>query len=100
MLLDCVFVESKPYDFDTPPEYDGDISTYLVSAMQINRFCMNRHDRYVNGIFLDFSVRKVGLKQLWTFKWHRSFNINGTWTIAGGVQPSDWPEWMRGFRDY
>ncbi len=66
----------------------------------MKRFCMNRHDGYINGIFLDFSVRKVGLKQLWTFKWHRSFNINGTWTIAGGVQPSDWPEWMRSFRDY
>ena len=100
MFGDCAFVESKPYDFDTPPEYDGDISTYLVSALQMKRFCLNRHGEYANDVFLDFSVRKVGLKQLWTFKWHRSFNVNGTWTIAGGVQPSDWPEWMRGFRDY
>ncbi len=100
MLLDCAFVESKPYDFDTPPEYDGDISTYLVSALQMKRFCMNRHGEYTNGVFLDFSVRKIGLKQLWTFKWHRSFDISNSWTKAGGVQPSDWPEWMRNFRDY
>jgi len=46
LLLDCAFVESKPYDFDTPPEYDGDISTYLVSALQMKRFCMNRHGEY------------------------------------------------------
>jgi len=100
LFLDCAFVEGKPYDFDTPPEYDGDISTYLVSALQMKRFCMNRHGEYANSVFLDFSVRKIGLKQLWTFKWHRSFDINNSWTTAGGVQPSDWPEWMRRFKDY
>jgi hypothetical protein len=26
--------------------------------------------------------------------------IGGPWTKAGGVQPDDWPEWMRGFKDY
>ena len=26
--------------------------------------CINRHDGYVNGLFFDWSVRKVGLKQL------------------------------------
>ena len=100
LLLDCAFVEGKPYDFDTPPEHDGDISTYLVSALQIKRFCMNRHDGYINGVFLDFSVRKIGLKQLWIYKWHRSFDVSGLWTTAGGAQPSDWPQWMRRFKDY
>ena len=100
VLLDCAFVESKPYHFDTPPEYDGDISSYGVSALQMKRFCLNRHNGYVNGIFLDFSVRRVGLKELWTFKWHRSFDTAGIWTKAGGVYPDDWPEWMRRFRDY
>lgn len=26
------------------------------------RFCMNRHTAFLNGLFLDFSVRKVGLR--------------------------------------
>jgi prepilin-type processing-associated H-X9-DG protein len=63
-------------------------------------FCQNRHDGYVNSLFLDWSVRKIGLKQLWTLKWHRDFDTCGQWTTAGGVQPEDWPKWMRGFRDY
>ena len=100
VLLDCAFVESKPYHFDTQPEYDGDISSYGVSALQMKRFCLNRHNGYVNGIFLDFSVRRIGLKELWTFKWHRNFDTAGTWTKAGGVRPDEWPDWMSGFRDY
>jgi prepilin-type processing-associated H-X9-DG protein len=61
---------------------------------------INRHDGGVNCLFLDSSVRKVGLKELWTLKWHPEFNTNGPWTKAGGVKPEDWPEWMRGFKDY
>ncbi|MHC4426465.1 MAG: hypothetical protein ACYSYV_10250 [Planctomycetota bacterium] len=99
-LLDCAFIEGKPYDFDTPPDYDGDISEYGRSWLQMKRFCLNRHDGYVNGVFLDFSVRRTGLKELWMFKWHRSFDTNGIWTKAGGVQPDDWPQWMRRFKEY
>jgi prepilin-type processing-associated H-X9-DG protein len=62
--------------------------------------CINRHDGGVNSLFLDWSVRKVGLKELWKLKWHKEFNTNGPWTIAGGVKPEDWPEWMRKFKDY
>ena len=63
-------------------------------------FCINRHYGYINGLFLDFSVRKIGLKRLWTLKWSENFDRANRWTIAGGVQPDDWPEWMRGFKDY
>ena len=63
-------------------------------------FCINRHDGYVNSLFMDWSVRKVGLKELWTLKWHRNFNTSNRWTRAGGVRPEDWPEWMRDFKDY
>jgi prepilin-type N-terminal cleavage/methylation domain-containing protein len=52
------------------------------------------------GIFLDFSNRKIGLKELWTFKWHRLYDTTGPWTTAGGCQPSDWPIWMKRFKDY
>lgn len=62
--------------------------------------CMNRHDGGINATFLDWSVRKVGLKELWTLKWNRQYNTAGKWTTAGGVQPQDWPQWMRGFPEY
>jgi len=64
------------------------------------RTCINRHRGFVNIAFLDWSVRKVGLKELWTLKWHRSFDTAGIMTQAGGVQSSDWPEWIRPFTDY
>ncbi len=64
------------------------------------RFCVSRHDDFVNGVFLDWSVRKIGLKELWKLKWSRDFDTNGPWTKGGGVKPEDWPQWMRNFKDY
>jgi hypothetical protein len=63
-------------------------------------FCIDRHDAAVNAMFQNWSVRRVGLKDLWTLKWSRSFNVGGHWTRAGGVKPEDWPQWMRSFKDY
>ena len=62
--------------------------------------CINRHNGYVNGLFLDWSVRRIGLKELWTLKWTKQFDTANKWTKSGGMQPEDWPEWMRGFKDY
>ena len=62
--------------------------------------CINRHNGAINGLFLDWSVRRIGLKELWTLKWFPDFDTSGPWTKAGGVQPEDWPEWMQGFKDY
>jgi len=74
-----------------PPMRDG-------SGLQT--FCINRHNGHVNSLFLDWSVRRVGLKELWTLKWDDEYDTAGPWTKAGGVQPEDWPEWMRSFKDY
>jgi len=64
------------------------------------RACMNRHTGFVNVSMCDFSVRKVGLKELYTLKWHKNFNTMGPWTKAGGVEGGDWPQWMRRFAEY
>jgi prepilin-type N-terminal cleavage/methylation domain-containing protein/prepilin-type processing-associated H-X9-DG protein len=74
-----------------PPMRDG-------SGLQT--FCINRHNGHVNSLFLDWSVRRVGLKELWTLKWDDEYDTAGPWTKAGGIQPEDWPSWMRGFKDY
>ena len=65
-----------------------------------NSFLINRHDGYINGLFLDSSVRKIGLKELWTLKWDEDFDTSNRWTRAGGVQPDNWPDWMKGMIDY
>ena len=81
-----------------PPDFDA-VPTWTHSG-PFSPFCINRHDGYVNGLFLDWSVRKVGLKELWTLKWHKEYDTRGLWTKAGNVKPEDWPQWMRRFKDY
>jgi prepilin-type processing-associated H-X9-DG protein len=66
----------------------------------MRRVCLNRHDGFVNALFMDWSVRKVGIKELWTLKWHRTYNTGDIYTRAGGVRPADWTPWMRHFPDY
>ncbi len=54
----------------------------------------------MNMLFLDWSVKKVGLKELWTLKFHRTWNIGNQYTMAGVATAEGWPEWMRSFKDY
>jgi len=88
--------------FDGPPPERDAVPRIDTQSTQLwwNPVCINRHDGAVNTLFLDFSVRKVGLKELWTLKWNRMFNTAGHWTKARNVRPEDWPEWMRRFKDY
>jgi prepilin-type N-terminal cleavage/methylation domain-containing protein len=102
LFMDCSWYGAGPTHFDDPPEYDGDTSTggnWRNNNMR--RVCLNRHNASMNSVFLDFAVRRIGLKELWTFKWNREYDVNVCpWTTAGGVQPSSWPQWMRSFKDY
>jgi prepilin-type N-terminal cleavage/methylation domain-containing protein/prepilin-type processing-associated H-X9-DG protein len=95
VFLDCLYVAISPVEDEAPlPDEDA------KPGNQMQNSCVNRHEGFVNCLFLDWSVRKVGLKELWTLKWHRNYDIAGPWTVAGGVQPNSWPEWMREFQDY
>jgi len=94
LLLDAAIFSAFPDNLFEPPKFpDG-------HDLGMAPFCINRHNNYVNGLFLDWSVRKIGLKELWTLKWDSEFDTANEWTKAGGVQPDDWPEWMRRFKDY
>ncbi len=83
-----------------PPAYEDAPDLSIWPSQNMDPFCINRHDGFINGLFMDWSVRKLGLKELWTLKWHRQFNTAGRWTKAGGVRPEDWPTWLRHFKDY
>jgi len=106
LLADCATFGGKP---DTngninPPEWDGHWCDGSLppygSAYSIARFVLNRHTEGSNCLFLDLSARKVGLKENWTLKWEQTFDTSNRWTKAGGVEPNDWPEWMRDFKEY
>jgi prepilin-type N-terminal cleavage/methylation domain-containing protein/prepilin-type processing-associated H-X9-DG protein len=79
------------FAFDRPP---------IRERFAGREVCINRHEGTINGLFLDWSVRSIGLKELWTLKWNLTFDTRGPWTKAGGCLPEDWPEWMRRFKDY
>ena len=86
---------------DVPPKFEGDKTAFPCGCTNsIQRFCINRHNGFVNAVFLDCSVKKVGLKELWTLKWNRDFMTANGWTKAGGVQSENWPPWMRRFKDH
>jgi hypothetical protein len=91
--------DGQPYEYDDPPEIEGQ-ARGGVGDDEIRIFCVNRHDAFVNVLFMDWSTRKVGLKELWTLKWRVTGNTAGPWTKGGYVQPDEWPPWMRGFKDY
>ena len=99
LLLGASRYNGLPDSMDEPPAYDG-MWWDEGSGGRMIRYCLDRHDGFVNGLFMDWSVRKIGLKELWSFRWHRQFNTSGPWTTAGGVQPEDWPEWMSHYKDY
>jgi prepilin-type N-terminal cleavage/methylation domain-containing protein/prepilin-type processing-associated H-X9-DG protein len=85
VFLDCIWVGAGPYHDDLPPRPEGN------HWHNMTRFCINRHNEAVNSVFVDGSVRKVGLKELWRLNWHRSFDTHSR---------VFWPEWMENFKDY
>ena len=96
LFLDAIWLGGMAMDTDTPPP----ANTGSGGSGMMQRYCIDRHRGFINAVFVDFSTRKVGLKELWTLKWHREFNTANRWTRIGGVQPQSWPEWMQGFKDY
>ena len=99
VFADSWWVSYWPRHMDLPPATGGGPSE-AASTNEMQRVCIDRHDGAVNSLFMDWSTRKVGLKELWTLKWHRQYNTAGPWTKAGGVMPTDWPQWMSRFKDF
>jgi prepilin-type N-terminal cleavage/methylation domain-containing protein len=99
LFLGCSWVDAWPHHTDEPTPFEH-LWWRVPSGGEMRQFCCNRHNGFVNGVFFDFSVRPIGLKELWTLKWHRQFDTCELWTVCGGVQPTDWPQWMRRFKDY
>ena len=105
LFAECATIGGFSYDDDPPVPFEPEGSTLFqigfIDSNHINRFAMDRHGKgELNVLFFDTSARRVGIKELWKLKWHRQFDTNGQWTIAGGAEPSFWPKWMQEFTDY
>ena len=89
-----------PYAYGTRGDPPALESQWLGYDREMMHFCIDRHNGFVNHLFMDWSSRTVGVKELWKLKWHKDFEVDGPWTASGGVNPGDWPQWMRRFTDY
>ena len=97
VFFDCRYIGAQPPDgLCVPPAFEDQPPHWAELSLVV----MNRHGGGINSLFLDWSARKVGVKQPWTLKWHREYDTAGPWTRRGGVEPEDWPQWMRRFKDY
>ena len=71
LMLDSVWVDGWPKHTDVPP-----VVWKNAIYPHMTRYILNRHLGFTNAVFLDMSVKKVGLKALWRLKWHRTFDTN------------------------
>ncbi|MHC4060937.1 MAG: type II secretion system protein [Planctomycetota bacterium] len=86
MLIDAQTGNMEPYSFDEPSEFENDKWT-RGPQHEMRRACIKRHPPYhVDALFLDWSVQRLTIKQLWRIRWHRQWDMNAPLPV--------WPEWM------
>ena len=56
----------------------------------MGHFFVIRHGPYINMLFMDYTVRKVNLKDVWGLNWNRL-----TDTEDAPIFPDDFPDWLR-----
>jgi prepilin-type N-terminal cleavage/methylation domain-containing protein len=98
LFLDALRFDFWPLENDPPPP--DEYADWRNRSGTMGRVCIDRHKGFINSSFLDWSVRMVGVKEVWTLKWHKSFNTANKYTKAGGATAATWPQWMKKFKDY
>ncbi|UCC22733.1 MAG: hypothetical protein JSW23_01290, partial [Planctomycetota bacterium] len=90
VLADCLYSDGFPMAHDVPPPFPDQGDHWASNAMQF--FCIDRHNGGINGMFMDWSSRKIGLKELWSLKWHTQFDTTAPKPV--------WPQWMQKYKDH
>lgn len=99
-MVDAQWTDHWPEPYYRPPDTEDEEWGQGPDYMMV-RIVQNRHGNGIqNAIFMDGTANKIGLKQMWTFKWYPGFDTNGEYTKAGGATKADWPDWMKSFTDY
>ncbi|MHC4657624.1 MAG: type II secretion system protein [Planctomycetota bacterium] len=91
LLLCSQWKDMQPHTEDEPPVYESKEWTEGPYD-EMRRPCIRRHSLYhVNVLFLDYSVDKRTIKQLWRLRWYKDW--------PGDYALPVWPEWMAGVPD-
>jgi prepilin-type N-terminal cleavage/methylation domain-containing protein/prepilin-type processing-associated H-X9-DG protein len=96
LIADSVFLDTAPLHTDLAPddtehatdEYNADWDTYSMKF-----YCIDRHSGGINIAFADMHAQHVGVKRLWSLKWHANFDTSA-------LPPNAWPSWLRSYKDY
>jgi len=104
LLLDALWIDVFVRPQMDPPLYSGECTGIDEGAggggqLSFKISCIDRHDEHINMLFLDYGVRKVGLKELWELKWRRKWIED--YRAAG--RPTAWNDsdhWMHNMKDY
>ncbi|HUV40311.1 MAG TPA: type II secretion system protein [Sedimentisphaerales bacterium] len=94
-LGDSLWIDFWVFNSNIPPEYEADFSP-SGHIDGVKNVCVNRHGGSTNFLFLDSSVRPVGLKECWEVMWHLR------WWVAY-TTPTVWDNpdhWMYGMKAY
>ena len=94
IFADCIFDGAPPLDNDTPVSHKGWYVASPTLGSGMSNFSIVRHPGRspVNMCFADSSVRDVGIKELWTLSWSRSFNTSYMASLNA------WPTWMNSYK--
>jgi len=102
LFLDSMWRGGGPYRYGNlnryrAPEFNGE---WRGAGREMMHFAIDRHNGKMNTLFLDFSVRPVGVKELWNLKWHKNWD-SGYFSQDNGPGGSNtdgdgngWPDWM------
>jgi prepilin-type N-terminal cleavage/methylation domain-containing protein len=97
LLGDEGWIDCWPLVTDEPPVYEGEPWGTWADSMHMVRICLNRHNGFVNWVFMDYSVRPVGLKELWHLPWHKRYDFD---LVPTSKYLNSKAPWMRPFRSY
>ncbi len=87
VMCDGMTTEFQPYSTDEPSVLESTFS-HPGQFNELPRVAVKRHARYhINVVFLDFTVRRITIKQIWQTRWSLGWVEN--------PQPLPvWPVWM------
>jgi len=77
LFLDSMWRGGGPFwerpEAIAPPVRNGE---WQAAKHEMKHFALDRHAGGVNSLFMDNSVRKVRVKELWELRWHRQYDTN------------------------